>query len=47
MNVFQTKQKEPKKMSEVANSYITMLKHTYGDLIKSKKLKTKENRDKT
>ena len=34
-------------MTEVVNLYITMLRHTYGDLIESKQLTTKENRFKT
>jgi len=47
VNVFQFKQKQPKKFTSVVNMYIDMLKHTYGDIITAKKLKTKENRDKT
>ena len=47
VNVFQTKKKQPKKMNEVIILYISMLRHTYLNLIESKKLKTKENRDKT
>ena len=46
VNVFQFKQKQPKKLTGVVNMYIDMLKHTYGDIISAKKLKTKENRDK-
>ena len=47
VNVFQTKQKQPKKMNEVVILYISMLRHTYLNLIESKKLYTKENRKKT
>ena len=47
VNVFQFKQKQPKLMTSVVNMYIDMLKHTYGDIISSKQLNTKENRKNT
>ena len=46
VNVFQTKKKQPKKMNEVVILYISMLRHTYLNLIESKQLRTKENRNK-
>ena len=47
VNTFQTKKKQPNKMNEVINLYISMLRHTYLNLIESKQLNTKENRKKT
>ena len=47
VNVLQTKKKQPKQMTELVNLYVSLLKQTYGDIIESKQLYTKENRKKT
>ena len=44
---FKTEKAQPKKYNEVINLYISMFKNTYGDIINTEKLNTKENRNKT